>query len=104
MKRWNESAYLLLAALAEGDNHGYALAQRVEELSDGHVTVGPGTLYGVLDRLQQAQLIELRREIVVDGRNRRVFGLTGSGRDALHQRADQLARRAVTMQRALGLT
>ena len=101
MTRWKESAYLLLTALAERENHGYALAQRVHELSDGHVKVGPGTLYGTLDRLQGACLIELVREEVVDGRNRRIYAITSTGREVLADRAAQLARRAVAMKRAL---
>jgi DNA-binding PadR family transcriptional regulator len=100
--RWKESAYLLLTALAEGDNHGYALAQRANELSGGSVRVAAGTLYATLDRLQSEGLIELRREEVVDGRNRRVYALTGVGRAALHDRAAQLADRVSQMQRALG--
>jgi DNA-binding PadR family transcriptional regulator len=102
MTRWKESAYLLLTALAERENHGYALAQRVTQLSEGHVTVGPGTLYGTLDRLQAAELIELVRDEVVDGRNRRIYAITGTGRETLRERAAHLAKRAASMHRALG--
>jgi hypothetical protein len=38
-------------ALLEGELHGYALMRRVDELSDGAVKMGPGTLYGTLNRL-----------------------------------------------------
>src|SRR4051812_38762580 len=41
----------LVLALLEGENHGYGLMRRVEELSDGAVCMGPGTLYGTLNRL-----------------------------------------------------
>jgi DNA-binding PadR family transcriptional regulator len=50
------SLYLLLALLG-GENHGYALMQLVEEQSDGAVRMGPGTLYGTLNRLLQDGLI-----------------------------------------------
>jgi DNA-binding PadR family transcriptional regulator len=99
---WKESAYLLLTALAERDGHGYALARRVRELSDGHVRVGPGTLYATLDRLLDAGLIGLVRDEVVDGRNRRVYSITGAGRTVLCDRAAHLAARAASMHRALG--
>jgi DNA-binding PadR family transcriptional regulator len=41
----------LVLALLEGENHGYALMRKVEELSAGAVRMGPGTLYGTLNRL-----------------------------------------------------
>lgn len=102
MVRWKESAYLLLTALAEGENHGYALARRVVELSDGQIKVGAGTLYGTLERLQGAGLIELVREEVVDGRNRRIYAITGGGRQVLRDRAAQLTKQAGVMRQALG--
>ena len=45
------SMHLVLALLEGGESHGYALLKRVEELSDGSVKMGPGTLYGTLNRL-----------------------------------------------------
>ena len=42
----------LLLALLDGERHGYALMRRVEELSDGAVTMGPGTLYGTLTHIR----------------------------------------------------
>ena len=44
------SLHVVLALLG-GEKHGYALMQDVEELSDGSVKMGPGTLYGTLNRL-----------------------------------------------------
>ena len=44
------SLYLLLALL-DGENHGYALMRLVDEQSQGSVHMGPGTLYGTLNRL-----------------------------------------------------
>jgi DNA-binding PadR family transcriptional regulator len=48
--------YLLLALL-DGENHGYALMRLVDEQSQGAVTMGPGTLYGTLNRLLADTLI-----------------------------------------------
>ena len=45
-------------ALLDGELHGYALMRRVDELSDGGVRMGPGTLYGTLNRLVEGGLIE----------------------------------------------
>jgi DNA-binding PadR family transcriptional regulator len=50
------SIYLLLALL-DGENHGYALMRLVDEQSEGAVQMGPGTLYGTLNRLLADGLI-----------------------------------------------
>lgn len=72
----------IVLALLDGESHGYALVGRVAELSDGVVRMGPGTLYGTLNRLVDDGLIEettdrVRRD---DGERRRYYTLTGSGR------------------------
>ena len=70
----------LVLALLEGEQHGYALMQRVAELSDGAWRMGPGTLYGTLNRLVGDGLIEETRvDQEGDGR-RRYYALTPSGR------------------------
>ncbi len=74
---------MVLTALAGGELHGYALLTEVRELSGGHLRVGTGTLYGVLERLADAALVECASEQIVDGRLRRTYRLTASGRAAL---------------------
>jgi DNA-binding PadR family transcriptional regulator len=71
----------LVLALLEGEKHGYALMRRVEELSDGAVRMGPGTLYGTLNRLLADGLIV---ETTAEGRpedneRRRYYRLTAEG-------------------------
>ena len=60
--------------------HGYGVIQEVAALSDGRVTLRPGTLYGALDRLVEQGLVAADREEVVDGRLRRYYRLTDDGR------------------------
>ena len=48
----------ILLALADGEQHGYAIAQAVEALTDGTVRMGPGTLYGSIGRMVASGLIE----------------------------------------------
>ena len=62
--------------------HGYALMRRVEELSDGAVRMGPGTLYGTLNRLVESGLIvETTDQREREGNERRrYYELTGEGR------------------------
>jgi DNA-binding PadR family transcriptional regulator len=69
-------------ALLDGELHGYALMRRVEELSDGAVRMGPGTLYGTLNRLVETGLIEetTDRQPRSDNERRRYYQLTERGR------------------------
>lgn len=93
----SEQAYLVMLALADEERHGYGVVQAVLALTDGRVRLGAGTLYGVLDRLVEAGYAEASGEVVVDGRARRYYRLTGAGLDAVQaetQRLADLARRA----------
>ncbi len=78
-----ERAFFVLTVLAGGPRHGYGLAGEVAELSQGRVRLKIGSLYGVLDRLAAAGLIEPDRDEVRDGRLRRYYRLTEDGRRAL---------------------
>jgi DNA-binding PadR family transcriptional regulator len=82
----------IVLALLDGEAHGYALMRRVTELSDGVVRMGPGTLYGTLNRLVEDGLIEettdrTRRD---DGERRRYYQLTPNGRAVARGEIDRL--------------
>ncbi|MGV8967766.1 MAG: PadR family transcriptional regulator [Cellulomonas sp.] len=81
--RITEQAYLVLLSLAEQPRHGYGIVQAVIDLSDGATRMGAGTLYGLLDRMGTAGLIEASGEDVVDGRLRRYYRLTEDGSAAV---------------------
>ena len=89
-----EPTFLILAALAEQPMHGYGVIQEVMALSDGRVTLRPGTLYGALDRLVEQGLAEADREEIVDGRLRRYYRLTDAGASLLEAEAQRLASNA----------
>lgn len=84
-----EPTFLILAALAGGDLHGYGIIKEVESLSDGRLRLSPGTLYGALDRLKNDGLVEVVGEERVGGRLRRYYHLTDSGANALQQEIDR---------------
>ena len=89
-----EPAFLVLTALAAGPMHGYALVEDVLRLSDGQVRLHTGTLYGVLDRLREAGLIDVDREEIVDSRLRRYYTLTDAGIARLAAEAERMGRNA----------
>jgi DNA-binding PadR family transcriptional regulator len=73
---------MLLALAGERQGkHGYALAREVEDVSEGQIRMGPGTLYGSIQRMIDASLIEERRSEEDD--RRRFYRLTPFGRKVL---------------------
>ena len=81
---------LVLTSLAEGPKHGYAITQDVEEMSG--VTLGPGTLYGALARLEGQGLIEAMPE----EDRRRPYRITPAGSTALRAQLETFERVART--------
>lgn len=76
----------ILLALATGDKHGYAIMREVKVLTQGSVTMGPGTLYGTVKRMLGAGLIEEaaeRPDHELDDERRRYYRLTGLGASVL---------------------
>ena len=73
-----EAMYYVLLALMN-PSHGYQLMHEITEVSHGRLKMGPGTLYGVLTRMQNDGLIQLDLE---QGR-RKVYRITPDGKDAL---------------------
>jgi PadR family transcriptional regulator PadR len=81
------STPMVLAILAEGDSYGYAIIQRVRELSRGHLEWTDGMLYPVLHRLERLGHVEARWEIAESGRRRKYYRITSRGRNQLdHER------------------
>lgn len=78
-----DPTFLILLALADRPRHGYGILLEAGELSGGTVRLGPGTLYGALERLEDAGQIELDREEIEEGRPRRYYRLTRRGRSVL---------------------
>ena len=75
-----ESTAYILLALSE-PLHGYALMQKVEEMSQGTVRIGPGTLYGAFSQLEKEGLIIMVKE----ADRRKSYVLTAKGRSVLQE-------------------
>ncbi|MFD1851718.1 PadR family transcriptional regulator [Oceanobacillus bengalensis] len=78
----SQATYYILLSLRE-IRHGYAIMQDVEEISHGEVTMGPGTLYGALGKLEKQRIITITTgEIDINDR-RKYYELTELGIDVL---------------------
>lgn len=88
-----QAQFHVLAALTQGDMHGYAIMQAVEGSSNGVVRMGPATLYGTLKRLVEQGLAEElpHRPAPDDDQRRRYYRLSGLGRQVCVAEADRLA-------------
>ncbi len=86
LRRANDPALLILTSLAGGPKHGHTLAKDIEQFA--RVTLGPGTLYGAISRLEDGGLIEP----LEDDSRRRPYRLTPDGSTALAAAVDELHR------------
>jgi len=86
---------LVLSSLADGDKHGYAMMEDIATFAD--VRLGPGTLYGVITRLEQSGWIRP----LDSGDRRRPYRLTPDGRRYLQEQLDKLNRVVKVGQRRL---
>jgi DNA-binding PadR family transcriptional regulator len=86
------AVFHILLALAEGPLHGYAIMQAVERSAADEPPMGPGTIYGSLQRMEEAGLV---KEIPARSEDRRrLFALQPAGRRALTAEAERLSRLA----------
>lgn len=83
------STPLVLAILADEDSYGYAILQRVRELSRGHMEWTDGMLYPVLHRLERLGFIEARWVVPESGRRRKYYRITERGRTQLAEERRQ---------------
>lgn len=83
--RTQDPTLLVLTSLTAGPKHGYALIQDVEAMSG--IALGPGTLYGVLARLEEEGLVAA---LPVEDR-RRPYKLTALGATTLRERLETMS-------------
>lgn len=93
-----ESAFWILATLAEQRRHGYAIMQEVQRTTDGRVALKVTTLYAALERLERAGWVVVDGEEVVGGRARRYYQITEAGVARLTAEVRRLEDRALAAQ------
>jgi DNA-binding PadR family transcriptional regulator len=80
---------LVLSVLADGEEYGYALIQRVQELSGGKIEWTEGMLYPVLHWMEEQDFIESEWREGESARKRKYYFLRKEGRKALQAQKQQ---------------
>ena len=83
------SVPLVLSILSEGDSYGYAIIQRVKDLSCGKIEWTDGMLYPVLHWLEDRRMVRSRWEKADSGRKRKYYSIQPAGRHALREQKEQ---------------
>lgn len=87
----SEQVFHILLSLRDGPRHGYGVIQAVEARTGGAFTIGSGTLYSAIRRMESDGWIE--RVDGPDGEDprRKYYGLTAAGREVMVVEARRLA-------------
>lgn len=93
------SEFHILLSLADEPRHGYAIMREVDLRSAGQVKLGPGTLYGAIQRMLDTGWIEETDGPEEAGERRRYYLLTAEGRQALSTEASRLQQMVKLAQR-----
>jgi DNA-binding PadR family transcriptional regulator len=99
------TVFHVLVALAREPRHGYAIAQEVESLTEGRISMGPGTLYGSLQRMSDSGLIAEAENPGDQGRHaerRRYYRITPLGETALRAESERILRAVAVAQERMG--
>ncbi len=92
-----DPSILILASLAEGDKHGYAMMEDIKLFAG--VSLGPGTLYGAITRLEERGWIRPTKA----SDRRQPYTLTAAGRRHLAEQLDSIGSVVSTGRERLGL-
>lgn len=86
------AAFHVLLTLADGPRHGYQILKDVEDRTDGEVVLSTGTLYGLIKRFLDDELILEMRPTAGSDERRRTYKLTTLGREVAEAEAARLER------------
>jgi len=74
---------IILSILAGGENYGYQIIQKIQDLSDGKIRWTTGTLYPALHALENDGLLASTWKSVENAPDRKYYRLTAKGKNAL---------------------
>jgi PadR family transcriptional regulator PadR len=92
---------LILRALQTEPMHGWAISERIQQISQDVLRVNQGSLYPALHRLEHQGWIKAEWGVSELGRRARFYRLTASGKKQLELEADQWARLTAAIGRVL---
>ena len=92
---------LVLKTLALEPMHGYGLAQRLEQVSDGVFRVNPGSLFPALSRMERGGRIKAEWRATENNRRAKYYLLTPAGRKALKEETQQWGRQIAAINRIM---
>ena len=94
---------LVLKLLECGPNHGWGLAEQLEEVTDGVFAVNQGSLYPALQRLKQKGFVRSKWGVTENGRRARYYQLTKGGGGHLREQLAKWATTSGAVNRVLSL-
>jgi len=94
---------MILKTLSRNPMHGYALAQRIKEISDDLLEIEEGSLYPALQRMLKAGWLESEKGLSARNRPVRIFKLTLAGRKHLEQEISSVEQMFAGISRVLAL-
>ncbi|HEX3743667.1 MAG TPA: PadR family transcriptional regulator [Bryobacteraceae bacterium] len=92
---------LILKTLALEPMHGYGIAQRIEQISQGVFSVNPGSLFPAFRRLEREAWIKAMWKPTDNNRRAKYYALTARGRKQLQSEADTWGRQSAAIARIL---
>jgi len=95
---------LILQTLALEPQHGWAISERVQQISSDVLRIQQGSLYPALHRLERRGWIKARWGVTENSRRAKYYELTKSGRRQLEVERDTWARLTAAMAQVLGTT
>ncbi len=93
LKPLSPAFFHILLSLGAGDRHGYAIKREVAARTDGKLKLGPGVLYGSINKMLELGLIEEaedRPDPHLDDERRRYYRITGYGRQVARAEAARM--------------
>ena len=92
---------LILRTLQTEAMHGWAISERIEQISQDVLQINQGSLYPALHRLEHRGWIEAEWAVSELGRRAKYYKLTASGRKQLAHEADEWERMAAAIARVM---
>jgi PadR family transcriptional regulator PadR len=95
------SLMVLRTLLTMGELHGYVIARRIEQTSQGKLSINYGTLYPALLKLEQEGLIASQWGVSENNRKAKFYTLTKAGRKQIERDTKQWEETSAIMTRFL---